>query len=118
MRAAVLPAVDAPGCAPGTAVAIVTGGCGGVGSAIVAALRRLEGGGPEVTVLDLPEFDVGDLGAWHALEGRYDAAFLNAGIGIGVANVAETGRAWAVQPNRVEPFRFPGVPGRRCGSAD
>ena len=25
----------------------------------------------------------------------------------------ETGRAWIVQPNRVEPFRFPGVPGPR-----
>jgi NAD(P)-dependent dehydrogenase (short-subunit alcohol dehydrogenase family) len=25
----------------------------------------------------------------------------------------ETGRAWVVQPNRVEPFRFPGVPGPR-----
>jgi NAD(P)-dependent dehydrogenase (short-subunit alcohol dehydrogenase family) len=26
---------------------------------------------------------------------------------------AETGRAWVVQPNRVVPFRFPGVPGPR-----
>jgi NAD(P)-dependent dehydrogenase (short-subunit alcohol dehydrogenase family) len=25
----------------------------------------------------------------------------------------ETGRAWVIQPNRVEPFRFPGVPGPR-----
>jgi NAD(P)-dependent dehydrogenase (short-subunit alcohol dehydrogenase family) len=25
----------------------------------------------------------------------------------------ETGRAWVVQPGRVEPFRFPGVPGPR-----
>jgi NAD(P)-dependent dehydrogenase (short-subunit alcohol dehydrogenase family) len=25
----------------------------------------------------------------------------------------ETGRAWVVLPNRVEPFRFPGVPGPR-----
>jgi NAD(P)-dependent dehydrogenase (short-subunit alcohol dehydrogenase family) len=25
----------------------------------------------------------------------------------------ETGRAWVVQPNRIEPFRFPGVPGPR-----
>jgi NAD(P)-dependent dehydrogenase (short-subunit alcohol dehydrogenase family) len=25
----------------------------------------------------------------------------------------ETGRAWVVQPHRVEPFRFPGVPGPR-----
>lgn len=131
--------------------ALVTGGRGGIGSAIVAALGRLEGGGPEVRVLDLPEFDVGDPEAWHALEGRYDAAFLNAGIGIRInalcpgfadapivgdelrrrlrvplidpafvadaalraATDAETGRAWVVQPNRVEPFRFPGVPGPR-----
>jgi hypothetical protein len=28
-------------------------------------------------------------------------------------NDAETGRAWVVQPNRIEPFRFPGVPGPR-----
>jgi len=26
---------------------------------------------------------------------------------------AESGRAWVVQPNRVEPFRFPGIPGPR-----
>jgi hypothetical protein len=25
----------------------------------------------------------------------------------------ETGRAWVVQPNRVEPFHFHGVPGPR-----
>ena len=25
----------------------------------------------------------------------------------------ETGRAWVVQLNRIEPFRFPGVPGPR-----
>jgi NAD(P)-dependent dehydrogenase (short-subunit alcohol dehydrogenase family) len=30
-----------------------------------------------------------------------------------VLDDAETGRAWVVQPNRVEPFRFPGVPGPR-----
>jgi NAD(P)-dependent dehydrogenase (short-subunit alcohol dehydrogenase family) len=64
--------------------AIVTGGRGGIGSAIVAAL-----GDADVTVLDLPEFDVADPDAWRALEGTYDAAFLNAGIGIGVADVAE-----------------------------
>jgi NAD(P)-dependent dehydrogenase (short-subunit alcohol dehydrogenase family) len=26
---------------------------------------------------------------------------------------SETGRAWVAQPNRIEPFRFPGVPGPR-----
>ena len=25
----------------------------------------------------------------------------------------EVGRAWIVQPNRIEPFRFPGIPGPR-----
>ena len=66
--------------------ALVTGGRGGIGSAIAAALR---GEGAEVTVVDLPEFDVGDSAAWRALDGPYDAAFLNAGIGIGVRDVAE-----------------------------
>ena len=28
-------------------------------------------------------------------------------------NDPETGRAWVVQPNRVIPFRFPGIPGPR-----
>ena len=28
-------------------------------------------------------------------------------------NDAETGRAWIVQPNRIEPYRFAGVPGPR-----
>jgi len=64
----------------------VTGGRGGIGTAIVATLR---GEDTEVTVLDLPEFDVGDSAAWRALDGPYDAAFLNAGIGIGVRDVAE-----------------------------
>ncbi len=64
----------------------MTGGRGGIGTAIVAALR---GEGAEVTVLDLPEFDVGDPDAWRALDGGYDAAFLNAGIGIGFPDVAE-----------------------------
>jgi NAD(P)-dependent dehydrogenase (short-subunit alcohol dehydrogenase family) len=64
--------------------ALVTGGRGGIGSAIVQAL-----GGAEVAVLDLPEFDVGDPDAWRALEGEFDTAFLNAGIGIGFADVAE-----------------------------
>ena len=48
--------------------ALVTGGRGGIGSAIVAALHDREGGA-EVTVLDLPDFDVGDPAAWRALEG-------------------------------------------------
>ncbi|HEY5694730.1 MAG TPA: SDR family oxidoreductase, partial [Gaiellaceae bacterium] len=64
--------------------ALVTGGRGGIGMAIVAAL-----GAAETTVLDLPEFDVGSVAAWASLEGEFDAAFLNAGIGIGFADVAE-----------------------------
>jgi NAD(P)-dependent dehydrogenase (short-subunit alcohol dehydrogenase family) len=64
--------------------ALITGGRGGIGSALVAAL-----GDAEVTVLDLPEFDVADPDAWRALDGAYDAAFLNAGIGIGYPDVAE-----------------------------
>lgn len=63
---------------------LITGGRGGIGSAIVTAL-----GEAEVTVLDLPEFDVGDPDAWRGLEGSFDAAFLNAGIGIGFPDVAE-----------------------------
>jgi NAD(P)-dependent dehydrogenase (short-subunit alcohol dehydrogenase family) len=63
--------------------AFVTGGRGGIGSAIAAAYDG------EVTVLDLPEFDVASPAAWAALLGEYDAAFLNAGIGIGFEDVAE-----------------------------
>lgn len=62
--------------------ALVTGGRGGIGSAICALLD-------DPLALDLPEFDVGDPDAWRALDGEFDAAFLNAGIGIGYANVAE-----------------------------
>lgn len=64
--------------------ALITGGRGGIGTAIAAALDDAE-----VTILDLPEFDVSDPAAWRALEGEYDAAFLNAGIGIGYPDVAE-----------------------------
>lgn len=62
--------------------ALVTGGRGGIGSAICARLD-------DPLVLDLPEFDVGDPEAWRSLDGEFDAAFLNAGLGIGYADVAE-----------------------------
>jgi NAD(P)-dependent dehydrogenase (short-subunit alcohol dehydrogenase family) len=64
--------------------ALVTGGRGGIGGAIVSAL-----GDADLLVLDLPEFDVGDAAAWRGLDGEFDAAFLNAGVGIGVRDVAE-----------------------------
>ena len=63
--------------------ALVTGGRGGIGAAIVAAL-----GETETAVLDLPEFDVGEPEAWRSLEGEFDAAFLNAGTGSGCPDVA------------------------------
>jgi len=63
--------------------ALVTGGRGGIGRAISAAYDG------EAVALDLPEFDVRDPAAWRSLEGEYDAAFLNAGIGIGYPDVAE-----------------------------
>jgi NAD(P)-dependent dehydrogenase (short-subunit alcohol dehydrogenase family) len=63
--------------------AFVTGGRGGIGRAIADAWDG------EVVALDLPEFDVGSPEAWASLEGEFDAAFLNAGIGIGVPDVAE-----------------------------
>ena len=62
--------------------ALVTGGRGGIGRAIACAL-----GDTEVVVLDLPEFDVGDVAAWRSLEGSYDAAFLNAGVTTGESDV-------------------------------
>ena len=62
----------------------MTGGRGGIGAAIVAALDD-----GDVAVLDLPEFDVGEPEAWRSLEGEFDAAFLNAGTGTGCADPAE-----------------------------
>ncbi len=70
--------------------ALVTGGRGGIGTAIVAAL-----GDAEVTVLDVPEFDVGEPEAWRSLEGPFDAAFLNAGTDTGVADASKlTDEKW------------------------
>jgi NAD(P)-dependent dehydrogenase (short-subunit alcohol dehydrogenase family) len=62
---------------------LITGGRGGLGRAFAEAL-----GDAEVTALDLPEFDVGDSAAWRALEGSYDAAFLNAGVVTGEGDMA------------------------------
>jgi len=62
---------------------LITGGRGGLGRAFAAAL-----GDAEVTALDLPEFDVGDPAAWRALDGEFEAAFLNAGVTTGEADLA------------------------------
>jgi NAD(P)-dependent dehydrogenase (short-subunit alcohol dehydrogenase family) len=68
--------------------ALVTGGRGGIGSAICELLG-------EAVVLDLPEFDVGDPEAWRSLEGEFDAAFLNAGTVTAAGDVAcLTDEAW------------------------
>jgi NAD(P)-dependent dehydrogenase (short-subunit alcohol dehydrogenase family) len=64
--------------------ALITGGRGGLGRAFAAAL-----GDAEVAAVDLPEFDVGSVEAWASMPGEYDAAFLNAGIGIGCPDVGE-----------------------------
>ena len=67
---------------------LVTGGRGGIGSAICALLD-------DPLVLDLPEFDVGEPEAWGSLEGEVDAAFLNAGTHTGRADAAElTDEEW------------------------
>ena len=56
--------------------ALITGGSGGLGLAIAGAL-----GDAEIVSLGLEEgFDVGDADAWRAVDGEFDAAFLNAGI--------------------------------------
>jgi NAD(P)-dependent dehydrogenase (short-subunit alcohol dehydrogenase family) len=62
---------------------LITGARGGIGRAIAAAYDG------EVVALDLPEFDVSSREAWASLDGEFDAAFLNAGIGIGHPDVAE-----------------------------
>lgn len=64
--------------------ALVTGGRGGIGAAIVSAL-----GDAETVALDLPEFDVSDPDSWYRVTGEFDAAFLNAGVGIGYPDVTE-----------------------------
>jgi NAD(P)-dependent dehydrogenase (short-subunit alcohol dehydrogenase family) len=64
--------------------ALITGGRGGLGRAFAAAL----GDDVEVTLLDLPEFDVGDPTAWRSLHGPFDAAFLNAGVTTGEGEMA------------------------------
>jgi NAD(P)-dependent dehydrogenase (short-subunit alcohol dehydrogenase family) len=64
---------------------LITGGRGGLGQAFAQAL----GDAAEITLLDLPEFDVGDPAAWRALEGEYDAAFLNAGVLTGEGSMAD-----------------------------
>ncbi|HEY2373093.1 MAG TPA: SDR family NAD(P)-dependent oxidoreductase [Gaiellaceae bacterium] len=63
--------------------ALITGGRGGLGQAFAAAL-----GDADVTLVDLPEFDVGSSDAWRALEGEFDAAFLNAGVVTGESEIA------------------------------
>jgi NAD(P)-dependent dehydrogenase (short-subunit alcohol dehydrogenase family) len=51
------------------------------------------------------------------LRGRIDVPLMEpafvAEAALRVLEDEATGRAWVVQPNRVEPFRFPGVPGPR-----
>lgn len=63
----------------------MTGARGGIGRAIAREL----GEACVVSAVDLPEFDVGSPDAWRSLEVEVDAAFLNAGVGVGVEDVAE-----------------------------
>ena len=64
--------------------ALVTGGRSGIGAAIVAAL-----GDADVTIVDLADgHDVAEPATWRALEGSFDAAFLNAGVVTGEPDVA------------------------------
>jgi NAD(P)-dependent dehydrogenase (short-subunit alcohol dehydrogenase family) len=64
--------------------ALVTGGAGGIGRAIVA---RLEREGYDVVALDLVDgFDVSDPAAWNAV-GPVDLACLNAGVLTGEGDV-------------------------------
>ena len=68
--------------------ALVTGGRSGIGAAIVAALGK----NADVTVLDLADgHDVAEPATWGALEGPFDAAFLNAGVTTGEPDVAAVG---------------------------
>jgi NAD(P)-dependent dehydrogenase (short-subunit alcohol dehydrogenase family) len=67
--------------------ALVTGGRSGIGAAIVTAL-----GDADVTVLDLADgHNVGEPATWRALDGEFDAAFLNAGVTTGETDVAALG---------------------------
>ncbi len=66
--------------------ALVTGGASGIGAAAVATL---EAEGCDVLSLDLVDgFDVARAEAWEEI-GAVDFAFLNAGVGTGVGDVAE-----------------------------
>ena len=80
--------------------AFVTGGHGGIGSAIAEAYDG------EVVQLDLPDFDVGDPDAWYRLRGEFDAAFLNAGIGLGKEDLTEISEA---EYRRIVAANFDGV---------